>query len=249
MENQWNLNLYSFNFLPEDYEITFNDNIGKIVLPNSILDNIYKNEDNDKPLIFKLTSDSGKEIFAGLLDGTFEENCYSPYRYLQDLFVSEGSNVTIELIELEPGKKIIVQPETSDFLDLPNHKEILEKNLSENYVALSEGTSFTITNNNKNYDLNVISTYPINGISLFNTDIEIDFLQPIDYKLSDKNALDMITNLINSQKIPLPEKLLDIIKETGRQVNKYNTHLTMPLPQKEPDNTNFVAFSGKGHHL
>ena len=117
---------------------------------------------------------------------------------------------------------VVLIKRISDFLDLPNHKEILEKNLSQNYVALSPGTSFTISHNSKNYDLNVINTSPIDGVSLFNTDIEIEFLKPIDYKLSDKDALDMITNLINSQKIPIPEKLLDNSRREMKQAIKVN---------------------------
>ena len=51
-----------------------------------------------------------------------------------------------------------------------------------NYSCLTTGDSIMVPYNNKKYFIDIVETKPANGISIIETDCEVDFAPPLDYK-------------------------------------------------------------------
>lgn len=51
-----------------------------------------------------------------------------------------------------------------------------------NYSCLTTGDSIMVAYNNKKYYIDIIETKPSNAISIIETDCEVDFAPPLDYK-------------------------------------------------------------------
>jgi len=89
--------------------------------------------------------------------------------------------VFIKNANLPKGTYVKLQPHTTDFLDISNPKAILEKTL-RNFSCLTTGDSIMVAYNNKNYYIDIVETKPSNAISIIETDCEVDFAPPLDYK-------------------------------------------------------------------
>ena len=87
----------------------------------------------------------------------------------------------------------------------------------KNYNALSVGSCITIEYNNRLYDLQIVKLEPEDCVSLYNTDLEVDFLPPIDY-YTDTFAINDILKEINTN--ANIENIIKIIEKTGRKVIK-----------------------------
>lgn len=55
-----------------------------------------------------------------------------------------------------------------------------------NYSCLTTGDSIMVAYNNKKYYIDIIETKPSNAISIIETDCEVDFAPPLDYKEPEK---------------------------------------------------------------
>ena len=252
-------NLLSYNFISNPNE--FNFHLGKIIIPNEILSKIMENESLDltEPFIFKVTANN-KSVYLGFSNQIIDDNSYVHYRVLQDLFIEENSMVDLELVKLVKGNKVVFQPSTKDFLEINNHKLVLEKNLMENYSALSVGSNITIEFENRLYDIQVNKLEPEDAVSLYNTDLEVDFLQPADF-YNDSHAMNDITKIINDNKlhtcnninfmIDSLNKINKVIKKTNRKVNVIkNIDSTYNLLKSENVEYNSDnKFPGKGNKL
>lgn len=51
-----------------------------------------------------------------------------------------------------------------------------------NFSCLTTGDSIMVAYNNKKYYIDIIETKPSNAISIIETDCEVDFAPPLDYK-------------------------------------------------------------------
>jgi hypothetical protein len=213
---KFNLNILSYNFLSHDD--TYEKFMGKIILPHHIYNEILSNENVDlnEPFIFRLQHEN-KIIYLGFNNTIIDNNCYAHYRVLQELFIEENTKVEIELVKLSKANKVIFQPSTSDFLKIEDHKNVLEQNIMKNYNALSVGSCITIEYNNRLYDLQIVKLEPEDCVSLYNTDLEVDFLPPIDY-YTDTFAINDILKEINTN--ANIENIIKIIEKTGRKVIK-----------------------------
>tara|TARA_Y100000589_G_C27186853_1_gene643068 strand:- start:1419 stop:2222 length:804 start_codon:yes stop_codon:yes gene_type:complete len=166
----------------------------QIVLPHEFLDIVSKDNDVKYPLIFEIESNNNivyctvREFIIGI------ENIYVPNRIYNNLLLSDSNKVKIKCLKknIPIGNRITIQPHTSDFLKIENHKEMLEKALENNYTILSENDVITVNNMGKNYDITILKCEPENKILIINTDIEVDFEKPLDYvepkpeKIKDK---------------------------------------------------------------
>lgn len=61
------------------------------------------------------------------------------------------------------------------------HSCSLEKTL-RNFSCLTTGDSIMVAYNNKKYYIDIVETKPSNAISIIETDCEVDFAPPLDYK-------------------------------------------------------------------
>ncbi|KAL3350812.1 hypothetical protein AABB24_023302 [Solanum stoloniferum] len=164
------------------------ENGDKIIMPPSALDRLASLH-IDYPMLFELRNDSTERVsHCGVLEFIAEEGMiYMPYWMMENLCLQEGDIVTVKNVTLPKGKYVKLQPHTKDFLDISNPKAILETTL-RNFSCLTTGDSIMVAYNNKKYYIDIVETKPSNGISIIETDCEVDFAPPLDYKEPERMA-------------------------------------------------------------
>ncbi|KAJ4838098.1 hypothetical protein Tsubulata_022161 [Turnera subulata] len=158
----------------------------KIIMPPSALDRLASLH-IDYPMLFELRNDAAERIsHCGVLEFIAEEGMiYMPYWMMENLLLQEGDIVRVKNVTLPKGTYVKLQPHTKDFLDISNPKAILETTL-RNYSCLTTGDSIMVAYNNKKYYIDIIETKPSHAISIIETDCEVDFAPPLDYKEPEK---------------------------------------------------------------
>ncbi|KAK4401483.1 Ubiquitin fusion degradation protein 1 [Sesamum angolense] len=73
-----------------------------------------------------------------------------------------------------------------------------------NFSCLTTGDSIMVAYNNKKYYIDIVETKPSNAISIIETDCEVDFAPPLDYKEPEKPAL-LFQQAKHQQKEPQEE--------------------------------------------
>jgi len=154
----------------------------KIIMPPSALDRLASLH-IDYPMLFELHNAATERVsHCGVLEFIAEEGMiYMPYWMMQNMLLQEGDTVRVKNVTLPKGKYVKLQPHTKDFLDISNPKAILETTL-RNFSCLSTGDSIMVAYNNKKYYIDIIETKPSSAISIIETDCEVDFAPPLDYK-------------------------------------------------------------------
>jgi len=156
---------------------------GKIIMPSSALDKLSR-LNIAYPMLFELINEQeDRKTHAGVLEFTAEEGrIYLPNWMMQTLLIAEGSIIKIKNTSLPLGTFVKIQPQSVDFLNIYNPKAVLEKTLT-NFSALTEGDIITINYNDKFYDIEILEIKPKGpGISVVETDLEVDFAAPVGYK-------------------------------------------------------------------
>ncbi|XP_019165548.1 PREDICTED: ubiquitin fusion degradation protein 1 homolog isoform X2 [Ipomoea nil] len=158
------------------------ENGDKIIMPPSALDRLASLH-IDYPMLFELSNAATERVsHCGVLEFIAEEGMiYMPYWMMENLLLQEGDIVRVKNVTLPKGKYVKLQPHTKDFLDISNPKAILETTL-RNFSCLTTGDSIMVAYNNKKYYIDIIESKPSNAISIIETDCEVDFAPPLDYK-------------------------------------------------------------------
>ncbi|XP_028752489.1 ubiquitin fusion degradation protein 1 homolog [Neltuma alba] len=158
----------------------------KIIMPPSALDRLASLH-IDYPMLFELRNEAAERVsHCGVLEFIAEEGMvYMPYWMMENMLLQEGDIVKLKNATLPKGKYVKLQPHTTDFLDISNPKAILETTL-RNYSCLTTGDSIMVAYNNKKYYIDIVETKPSNAISIIETDCEVDFAPPLDYKEPEK---------------------------------------------------------------
>ncbi|KAM0932297.1 putative ubiquitin fusion degradation protein Ufd1 [Dioscorea sansibarensis] len=154
----------------------------KIIMPPSALDRLASLH-IDYPMLFELHNAAAERIsHCGVLEFIAEEGMvYMPYWMMQNMLLQEGDMVRVKNATLPKGTYVKLQPHTKDFLDISNPKAILETTL-RNFSCLTTGDSIMVAYNNKKYYIDIVETKPASAISIIETDCEVDFAPPLDYK-------------------------------------------------------------------
>ncbi|KAJ2849382.1 ubiquitin fusion degradation protein [Coemansia brasiliensis] len=161
---------------------------GKIFMPPSSLDEISQLE-VVYPLLFKLQNDEeedeqGKKprTHCGVLEFTAEEGrVYLPQWMMETLRLAPGSAVEVINVALLHGSLVKIQPQSVDFLDISDHRAVLE-NALRRFSALTVGDIITIEYNNREYRIAVRETQPSpSAINIVETDLSVDFEPPVGY--------------------------------------------------------------------
>ncbi|XAR60233.1 hypothetical protein NMG60_11033509 [Bertholletia excelsa] len=162
------------------------ENGDKIIMPPSALDRLASLH-IDYPMLFELRNAATERVsHCGVLEFIAEEGMiYMPYWMMENLLLQEGDIVRVKNVTLPKGTYVKLQPHTKDFLDISNPKAILETTL-RNFSCLTTGDSIMVAYNNKKYYIDIIETKPSNAISIIETDCEVDFAPPLDYKEPEK---------------------------------------------------------------
>ncbi|XP_076941321.1 uncharacterized protein LOC143610836 [Bidens hawaiensis] len=154
----------------------------KIIMPPSALDRLAYLQ-IDYPMLFELKNPSASKVsHCGVLEFIADEGLiYLPYWMMENMLLQEGDIVNVKNASLSKGTYVKLQPHTMDFLDISNPKAILETSL-RSYSCLTTGDTIMVSYNNKKFYIDIVETKPSHAISIIETDCEVDFAQPLDYK-------------------------------------------------------------------
>ncbi|KAK7262479.1 hypothetical protein RJT34_30053 [Clitoria ternatea] len=162
-------------------------NGNRIIMPPSALNRLVSLR-IEYPMLFEVRNPFvGRVSHCGVLEFIADERkVYMPNWMMENLRVKEGDIVTLRSTSLAKGTFVKLQPHTKDFLDISNSKAVLETSL-RHYSCLTTGDTIMIAYNNKNYFIDVVETKPFHAVSIIDTDCEVDFAQPLDYKEPERN--------------------------------------------------------------
>lgn len=91
---------------------------------------------------------------------------------MKNLKLAEGDIVQIDSVNLQPATFAKFQPQSTDFLDIDDHKKVLE-NALRNFACLTKGDLVAINHNSKIYELSVLETKPDNAVSIIDVDVNV----------------------------------------------------------------------------
>ncbi|KAL6305331.1 ubiquitin fusion degradation protein UFD1-domain-containing protein [Sparassis latifolia] len=156
---------------------------GKIIMPPSTLARLTS-MDLESPWMFKLRNPANPaaSTHAGVLEFIAEEGCvHLPQWMMSTLRLNEGDPIRITGAELPKGNKVKLQAQSVHFLEVSDPKAVLEQAL-RHFSVLTQGDIIEILYNGMVFGFLVMETYPGGeGISVLDTDLEVDFAAPLGY--------------------------------------------------------------------
>ena len=247
MSFKTNLSCFSFTCSTQPEELTKRlRSSNKILLPPSVLYELNQQQDlSDNIMFFKV---SNKEMQFGIVCGVHEFSappgiCHVPFHIMNNIGIREGQEVEIEKICLVQGTYMKLRPHKTEFINLSNPKAVLERIMSRDYPVVSQGQTIELYYEELDckYLIDIVETKPASIISIVNTDINIDFDQPLDYVEPPPQP-----------KYSPPQKPLSPISEIpspGSGENKIISRQTQLKCMQNPTTKQFVPFSGQGNKL
>lgn len=154
----------------------------KILLPQSAFDMLAR-MNVDYPMLFELSNPTmGRRTHCGVLEFTAEEGkCYIPFWMMQNLMLAEGSIINVKNVSLPKATFVKLRPQSSEFLEISNPRAVLEKKL-RSFSCVTVGDHLCINYLDKNYYLEITEVRPGDAASIIETDCNVDFDAPADYK-------------------------------------------------------------------
>lgn len=204
----------------------------KVIMPPSALDRLASLH-IEYPMLFKVENGAtGRCTHCGVLEFIAQEgHVYLPRWMMQNLLLTEGQAVKLRNVSLPKGSFVKLQPVTSDFLDISNPKAVLERTL-RSYSCLTVGDCFVFHYNNKDYEIEVRETKPGEAISIIETDCQVEFEAPKDYKEPERLP-------------PPPQPSLQPAAPTAG----LDAGAAGAAEEEEDTQPKFVAFVGQGKRL
>ena len=219
-------------YTPIAYPLSFSDNPQRERLENSnqvlLPPEILQNEEIEFPVYFTV-SNNEKSLNVAVFEFTETPNViYMPWFILNLLDLKEGEQVDVKMIEEEipSATEITLMHHEHEFVTLTDPKAILEHHLSKNYTVLTKGETISIKYMDDTYYIDVVECEPADTIHITNSDINLDFDEPIDYVEPPKEP----TPPPSAENIVIPRSSF--------------IHRDM-----KPMTDKFVPFSGSGHRL
>ncbi|KAL6494791.1 hypothetical protein OROGR_031591 [Orobanche gracilis] len=225
------------------------ENGDKVIMPPSALDRLASLH-IDYPMLFELRNGAAERVsHCGVLEFIAEEGLiYMPYWMMENLLLQEGDIVRVKNVTLLKGTYVKLQPHTKDFLDISNPKAILETTL-RNFSCLTTGDSIMVAYNNKKYYIDIVESKPSNAISIIETDCEVDFAPPLDYKEPERPALSTPTGKSPVQgEEPLEDTEPKLVPFTGvgRRLDGRPLKTSPPVTSPASQNKTTNVSSGVG---
>ncbi|XP_015583588.1 ubiquitin recognition factor in ER-associated degradation protein 1 isoform X3 [Ricinus communis] len=188
----------------------------KIIMPPSALDQLASLH-IDYPMLFELRNPSAERVtHCGVLEFVADEGLiFLPYWMMENMLLQEGDLVQLKNASLMKGTYVKLQPHTTDFLDISNPKAILETSL-RNYSCLTTGDTIMVAYNNKKYYIDIVETKPSPAVSIIETDCEVDFAPPLDYKEPEKPSPSPRSNQTR------PKGYSEIEEEPAKKIPKFS---------------------------
>ena len=185
---------------------------------------------------------------------------------MHNLYLNDMDEVKLCFLDsdIHLAKKIVVQPHDSIFLTLQDHKTLLEESLKE-FSSLTVGTTISIHHNDAEFSLSVVEVNPSHQyVSLIDTDVEVEFMPPLDYvevkpddwPVSENWPLDPGVYIkqeicTNPKEYILSNGKHIIIRDiiSGPPSPLSEDAIPAPANENESQEKKFVPFSGKGNRL
>ncbi|CAM8937881.1 unnamed protein product [Rhodiola kirilowii] len=163
------------------------ENGDKIIMPASALYHLALMQ-IDYPMLFELRN-MDRVSHCGVLEFVADEGMvHMPQWMMNNLELQEGDVFKLKNVSLPKGSFIKLQPHSSDFLEISNPKAVLETSL-RSFTCLTTGDTFMVLYNDMKYYIDVVETRPDYAVSVVETDCEVDFAAPLDYKEPEKPAV------------------------------------------------------------
>ena len=158
---------------------------GKVFLPASALEKLTRLHIT-YPMLFELINGAAEKMtHAGVLEFTAEEGkIYLPPWLMNTLLLEAGDLLQVKSTDLPPGRFIKLQPQSPSFLDISDPKAVLE-HAFRNFSALTVNDIFSFDYNEEIYEIAVLEVKPDHGsqaICTMETDLEVDFAEPLGYQ-------------------------------------------------------------------
>ncbi|KAK9460633.1 ubiquitin fusion degradation protein UFD1-domain-containing protein [Lipomyces oligophaga] len=221
---------------------------GKIILPPSALNKLTR-LNISYPMLFELSNEELElTTHAGVLEFIAEEGrVYLPQWMMERLALQPGSLVVVASTRLPMGSFVKIEPQSPDFLDISDPKAVLE-NALRNFTTLTIDDIFEIKYNNKVYQIKVLEIKPTqkSGISVVETDLEVDFAPPVGYV--EPSAAKSAANTHSGTMIHTPDgqSMADIIGYADLVSASQSGRSTPALPFAAPAG---FGGGGAGHRL
>ena len=102
---------------------------------------------------------------------------------MKTLGVDVGDLLQVKSTNLPDAKLVKLQPQSTNFLEISDPKAVLE-NAFRSFSTLTTGDIFSFHYNDTVYDVAVLEVKPDSphhGVSMIETDVEVDFAAPVGY--------------------------------------------------------------------
>lgn len=218
----------------------------------------------DGPWTFELVNPSDRQVrtHAGVLEfGADEGVVYLPSWMMKRLKLSEGESIQLFGTRLPKGKFVKLQPQSVTFLELSDPKSVLEQALRA-YTVISPGDIIEIHYNMMTFELLVMEVQPdAAGISVLNTDLEVDFAPPVGYVEPERKPAAPVPTMQSKLNINISEMQDVDARGSGTSTPVGKSRLSTPAgtdassdqqqqqPSKSKPQQPFEAFRGTGQSL
>ena len=153
----------------------------KIILPNSACEELARME-IDYPMLFQIENEElGRKSHCGVLEFSAEEGrCFMPFAMMQSMLLEEGAIVKVKNVALKKANYLKFRAQSVDFLDIANHRAVLEHALRM-YSCATTGDMICLPYAGQKYYLEVTDVKPDGAASLIETNVSVDFDAPVGY--------------------------------------------------------------------
>ena len=185
--SQYSYKIYPLSHLYCYQVYKFLENSNKAIVPQILVNDITNKYDDELtfPLYYQFTNTNITfTYYESVID---IDSIYLPNYMFESLHsknnISEGDIIEFNLLKnsLPKGTKCTLQPHTSNFFDIQDYRNYLEKIFSEQYSSLSEESTIKIPYFDGFINLNIIKTEPESIISIIDTDLTVHFEKALDY--------------------------------------------------------------------
>ncbi|EGG09771.1 uncharacterized protein MELLADRAFT_74324 [Melampsora larici-populina 98AG31] len=159
---------------------------GKIIMPQDALVELTE-MDMESPFMFEIRNSSPNKTnlftHCGVLEFIADTGTvHLPQWMMKRLDLNEGDPIKLTGTRLPKGKFAKVQAQSTLFLELGDHKAVLETSL-RNFSCLTKGDIIEIYHNMMTFEILIMELKPddVPGVSIFETDLEVDFAAPVGY--------------------------------------------------------------------
>ncbi|OVA17838.1 Ubiquitin fusion degradation protein UFD1 [Macleaya cordata] len=205
----------------------------KIIMPVSALDHLASLL-IEYPMLFKLSNPATERVsHCGVLEFTADEGMiYMSDWMMENMMLKEGDIVDVRSATLCKATYVKLQPHSKDFLDITNPKAILETAL-RSFTCLTTGDTIMVPYNNNKFYIDILETQPTSAVSIVETDCEVDFAQPLDYKEPEKPEPSNSMGKKEAEVHEFSKEAPKFIPFTGvarRLDGKHSTESAQPVP-------------------